>query len=963
MGKKSLDSIIGKVADEFTERLNRGEHPEVEEYAERHPEVADLLRGILPALEVLRQDAKGSERAGASTSPSATPKGCLGDFRIIREIGRGGMGIVYEAEQISLLRRVALKVLPFAASWDEKRLQRFQHEAQAAAHLHHTNIVPVFGIGCERGVHFYAMQYIAGTSLASVIGELRHLSGLPIKGTVPPEAVSAVSGSFMSGEWVKPATLPPAAPVEPGAETLPQCQDTLSVARATGQPNFFRTVARLGTQAAAALEYAHTRGVVHRDIKPANLLVDEHGDVWITDFGMAQFRSDGELTQSGDLLGTVRYMSPEQALGKRELVDGRTDIYSLGVTLFELLTLEPAYPGTDREQILHRVTSDHLPTLPDRCRQFPAELWTILTKAMAKAPEERYLSAKELAEDLQRFLEDRPILARRPTLVHKVRKWSRRHKTGVTVGLAALAAGLAASTALVWWEMERIDMAYQAESKLRRRAEAREQLARRAVDEMYTQVAEKWLATAPRMTELQLDFIRKALAFYQELIQENDTDPSARYKTAETYHFLGRIQARMGQNAEAERAFRHQITLLQELIREFPAEREYRFDLYHSLAQLAETFKGMGRDAEFDETNRSALEIIEKLANDFPGEPNYRDAMADQVIKLGQILLRRGEFQQAEYMFRRSLGIGEKLVQQFPDKKTPPHYPQKVAASLDMLASSLCLMGRWREAEKPAARAVQVGRKLASDQPEEPAFRYYLAGYEKHLAGCLGEQRRTREAMKLLDEALTLAEEYRRDFPSLPLGEVTIAEMHELRAHLCLIDGRYEQAERELRYSLGCLEKLEADQPASAHQKIALAQFLCNCPLPQLRNPKRAFQLLNQAAQLEPNHHLHDLIFGEASYRGGNWRAAVDALQKAQRLNSTSKTWEREHSAVARFFLAMAYWQLKEKEEARRYFEKAAQQMDQLFPNTSSYLRREAAELLGIKDSSLEKLPTILGKD
>jgi tetratricopeptide (TPR) repeat protein len=184
-----------------------------------------------------------------------------------------------------------------------------------------------------------------------------------------------------------------------------------------------------------------------------------------------------------------------------------------------------------------------------------------------------------------------------------------------------------------------------------------------------------------------------------------------------------------------------------------------------------------------------------------------------------------------------------------------------------------------------------------------------------------------------------------------------------LRAYLCLVDGRHGQAENEFRHSLTSWEKLATDQPTSVHPKLGLAQFLCNCPLPQFRNPKRAFELLNQAAELQPNHHLHDLIFGEASYRGGNWRAVVDALQKAQRLNSQSKSWEREYATVASFFLAMAYWQLKEKEEARRYFEKAAQQMDQLFPNDipRSYLRREAAELLGIKDSSLTKLPKIAG--
>src|SRR5262249_39866019 len=184
-------------------------------------------------------------------------------------------------------------------------------------------------------------------------------------------------------------------------------------------------------QAAEALEHAHEMGIVHRDIKPANLMIDGRGNLWITDFGLSQVQGDGRLTMSGDLLGTLRYMSPEQALAKRVPLDHRTDIYSLGVTLYELLTLQPAFPERDRQELLRQIAFE-APRPPHQAnRAIPWELETIILKAIAKNPSERYAEARALADDLRRFLEDKPILARRPTLLQRARKWARRHPTVV----------------------------------------------------------------------------------------------------------------------------------------------------------------------------------------------------------------------------------------------------------------------------------------------------------------------------------------------------------------------------------------------------------------------------------------------------------------------------------------------------------------------------------------------------
>jgi tetratricopeptide (TPR) repeat protein len=343
------------------------------------------------------------------------------------------MGIVYEAEQLSLGRRVALKVLPFAATLDARQLQRFHNEARAAAGLHHEHIVPVHGVGCERGVHFYAMQFIDGTTLAEMVRGLRHEINGPAS---PPDARPDAD-----------ATTPPAV-ARPTAGSRP-----LDKAH-------FRRVAELIAQAADALEYAHSVGVVHRDVKPGNLMLDASGKLWVTDFGLAKQEAVASLTVSGDLVGTLRYMSPEQALAKHNLVDHCTDVYSLGATLYELLTLRPAVDGPDKEEILRRIAFEE-PTAPRRLnRAIPVELETIVLKALEKAPQDRYATAQELADDFRRFLEDRPIRVRRPSVVQRLLKWARRNRAVVAAAaivLVIVVMALAVSTGFIWQAKKRAE--------------------------------------------------------------------------------------------------------------------------------------------------------------------------------------------------------------------------------------------------------------------------------------------------------------------------------------------------------------------------------------------------------------------------------------------------------------------------------------------------------------------------
>jgi tetratricopeptide (TPR) repeat protein len=437
------DPRVVRAVQEYLAQAEAGGEPSRSEFVARYPDIAAPLDRCLAGLEFVQAAAPHLSQPLDGITPTdgvGAVTGVLGDFRILREVGRGGMGIVYEAEQVSLGRRVALKVLPLAGMLGPKPLQRFQNEARAAAGLHHTNIVPVHFVGSERGVHFYAMQLIDGQPLSELIRELRQ----------PPTELAPASP--VAGEATTPHM--PADGLEGNTKPTPR-QATLATGGGRGR-DYFRKVAELAQQAAEALDYAHQAGIVHRDVKPANLLLDVSGRLWVTDFGLAHVQSEASLTATGDLVGTLRYMSPEQALAKRVPIDHRTDVYSLGATLYELLTLQPAFDGSDRQELLRQIAFEE-PRPPRRLNKaIPAELETIVLKAMEKSPAERYATAQELAEDLERFLRDEPIRARRPSLVLRARKWGRRHKPVVFALAAGLLSVLVLAVVVAFWYQRRL---------------------------------------------------------------------------------------------------------------------------------------------------------------------------------------------------------------------------------------------------------------------------------------------------------------------------------------------------------------------------------------------------------------------------------------------------------------------------------------------------------------------------
>ncbi|HTK78195.1 MAG TPA: protein kinase [Gemmataceae bacterium] len=476
--------VIAGLMESFVAQYRRGEHPSVSEYVRKYPELADQIEELFPALAAMEEfGSAGGTTLNLPPGPgdAAVPEK-LGEYCILREVGRGGMGVVYEAVQETLGRHVALKVLPARKASDAMQLERFRREAQAAAKLHHTNIVPVFGVGEHAGVHYYAMQFIPGQSLDAVLDELRRMhDGGSVSTAAPTTAsprngsVAGVARSLWTGRFA--ARAPEAAERHVAREAVPS-----AVTEADGPPaspselgqqsmsQYVRTATGLALQVADALGYAHKQGVIHRDIKPSNLLLDARGAVWITDFGLAKSEGMDDLTVSGDVVGTLRYMAPERFDGR---LDPRSDIYSLGVTLYELLTLRAAYDDVQRPRLIDRIRSAGPPPPRRLNSAIPSDLQTIVLKAAAKEPSDRYATAEALAEDLRRFLADRPIRARRTSLAGRAWRWCRRNPAVGTliVSVAALLVVIAVGSLLASVELSARHARAAAEARRAGRAE------------------------------------------------------------------------------------------------------------------------------------------------------------------------------------------------------------------------------------------------------------------------------------------------------------------------------------------------------------------------------------------------------------------------------------------------------------------------------------------------------------
>ncbi|MGO9114065.1 MAG: protein kinase domain-containing protein [Thermoguttaceae bacterium] len=689
------------LAAEFMERQRRGELPSISEYAARHPDLAADIEELFPTIAVMEQvKAHKEQGSGVRASLGGVRLERLGDFRILGEIGRGGMGIVYEAFQESLGRHVAVKVLPGQTLLDPLHLRRFQREAKTAARLHHTNIVPVFGVGEHDGFHYIVMQLIDGAGLDGVLASLRQeRSRVPTAAgktalrsalqdeTAPSRfrvetdatrlARALAEGRFgqlqgfdttgpdssddlrQTREELAPAGQP-TSPAAAATEDFAFGGDTkVNGNHAAASPNsadgptqdelwqfgppYWRSVATIGQQVAEALHYAHSHHTLHRDIKPANLLLDSQGVAWITDFGLAKAMEQDNVTQTGAMVGTLAYMAPEQFSGR---ADTRSDIYSLGLTLYELLTLRPAFEANSRSSLIAKIVHGEPPSPRRLNPAIPRDLETIVLKAMAREPHDRYATAGELAQDLECFLEDRPIQARRTSVAERLWRWARRNR--------ALASLMACTLALLVAVAVVASVGYVRTEIQRKKAEEISNMAVDALDGIFRQFAPDRTAPAsaslrvsdaedPIAVPVQPVFSKEAAAllenmlkFYDLLAGQAGDDALLRRKVAQANGRVGDIRQRLGQYAESKAAYLRAIELYTPLAKSSTTKTDLHSEIARIHNELGNVYDSMNEAEAGRNSHLAALAALQAASAESAASPDFQYELARTYYFLGR---------------------------------------------------------------------------------------------------------------------------------------------------------------------------------------------------------------------------------------------------------------------------------------------------------------------------------------
>jgi eukaryotic-like serine/threonine-protein kinase len=808
----SPSNEIAGLLESYLAALEQGVAPEQESWLAAHSEFADELRPYLHSLRTLH-DAARDLRAGKHDSDGAKNQSLIpsvrrvGDYRILREIGRGGMGIVYEAHQVSLNRRVALKILPFAAVLDQRQIARFRNEAQAAAQLHHPHIVPVFAVGQEQGVYYYAMQYVDGQSLEQAIDEMRQdAKDLAARST---EAVADINGSSTT-------------------RTLRASQ---TAHRSIQLGDFFRTVAKLGKEAAEALHHAHEYGIVHRDVKPSNLLLDGQGKLWVTDFGLARIQSDSGVTLTGDVVGTLRYMSPEQASGQTGLVDARTDVYSLGVTLYELLTQRHAFPADDRQMMLRQIVSDDPVSLRQHNPAVPVDLETIVLGAMAKSRDERYLSAQALADDLERFLAGKPTLARRPTFVDRTAKWARRHRPLVALGTGAmflLTLLSALGMALLAGEQARTAAALrQAEHSARtaqenfQRAERHFRQARTAVDQLGARMADR-LLDIPGAESARQELLVNTLGYYQQFASEAGDDPSLEQELALAHFKAGQIASKLGATADAIAEYEAARQILAQFgaTESSPAPRPQLAVIHNNLGVL---FAARGDTDAARARYENAIAIQQLLADRHPDDPVVRTQLAESQANLGMLLEQIGDTAGAERSLRTAVEVLRLVA------RTTAHDPEHVR-NLAISCNNLSFVLRKRDttaAETLSREAVAILERLM-EEPAKARYQDDLALCYNNLAALLSQTERAAEAVEWHRRAIAVQEQLARKSPAVVRHRSDLAiTLNNVGMAYCRAN-RAADADTAFARARELFATLSADYPDELAYRSSLAALLNN---------------------------------------------------------------------------------------------------------------------------------------
>jgi tetratricopeptide (TPR) repeat protein len=568
-----------------------------------------------------------------------------------------------------------------------------------------------------------------------------------------------------------------------------------------------RAIARLGIQAAEALHAAHEHGIVHRDVKPSNLLLDDDSKLWVTDFGLARCREQKGLTQTGDILGTMRYMSPEQALGRGGLVDHRTDVYSLGVTLYELATLHhPAGKAADEAFVVDLATFRQK-RLRHWNRHIPLDFETIVMRAIAELPQDRYASAQEFADDLRRFVEDKPILASPPRLLSRAGKWARRHRSVVyaaaTVLLVAFI-GQSYSMLLLARKNAEKEQALIAADKNLRQAHA-------VLDRFGTQLVDQ-LAAIPGADGVRYQLLEDSLGLYRQLEQQAADSPALGTELALAYSKMGSLSEKMGKHEEALGKHLAARDIWAARFAEDPANSEYarRLALCHNNVGLM--LAELGRGDEAIAALVEAEQIQRRLLKSDPELDDVSTDLATTLNNLGLVFRESGRIEDAVTKFRDAISLQEQIVRGAPQSES---MLRSLAASYNNLASLFDVPAN-AAAVDVYQKAIAIQRKLVKDHPVNRLYQGDLARTYNNLGFVLAHSRDWPNAelcyanavriQENLVKASPLAASYRRDL-AISYNNLGMAQSR---------GDHFAEAETSFQRALELQQALLAAEPADA---------------------------------------------------------------------------------------------------------------------------------------------------
>lgn len=766
-----------------------------EEYFGRFPQYApDLRRQLLRAKDAPPGHSDSTPRNSAEPTDANEPG--VGDvakngldipgYEILEKLGTGGMGVVYKARHIALNRFVALKMVWGGVHADAEQRHRFRMEAEAVARLQHPNIVQIHEVGDVNGQPFLALEYVGGGTLASYLG------GKP-------------------------------------QEPVPAAQIIASLAQ--------------------AMHFAHEHGIVHRDLKPANILLVSGGVVsreWsassantprlssrrspltthqspltnpkVTDFGLAKLVTEGGAgdaghTQTGSILGTPSYMAPEQASGKTKEIGPAADTYALGAILYEMLTGRPPFQAPTILETLEQVRSQE-PVPPSRLQpRVPRDLGTICLKCLFKEPRKRYASANDLAEDLSRFLEGRPIQARPAGGTERVWRWCRRNPL-VTALVGLVAVTLTGGLAGVIWEWQNARQAAASEHQMVLEA-------RGAVNRFFTVVTESQLADAPGFQPLRKELLENALGFYRRLLERRGNDPASLGDFAAIHFRIAQIHYTLEANDEALAALDRGLDLVDQLALTGTDLSEF----HRQLAGWSPDMRRVHRGSHPPTDVAGAQRILQRAAGTWeafvqanPDNPSYRRTLAAFYAKIGELHHSSELAGDAVVLLERAREIAQKLADEHPG----------VAVYRADLADNLALIGMFYgrrspfKAEEPLRRALEIHRQLASEFPDVSYYRQRLAIDHETLARALPADRVT-EAEEHFASALKLFANLAGEFPTTLTYREDLATCHVNRALYLSLADRPIDAVIASRTAVALQEKIVADFPNARRSRYYLA--------------------------------------------------------------------------------------------------------------------------------------------